>query len=371
MVSPISVSHVKASTDIKGNAPVAVRMEPCIMGYSNMTMKDLTALCKEKGIKGYSNKTKAELVEKVSSNDVIAVSAPDTELSTANTEAKTEAKTESKTEVKTEENTAKTEESTAKTEENTEKTEVKPEVKTEVKTEVKPEENTAKTESSTADSEKMSIDDLWASIVSNESARRTFNTRVEYILNQFGTALSCNRFAIGECIEYAATDLLHEIGVCAEAVSSEKRIDIRIRNVAGLTAISSKYVSTGSHVILYNAQRTVATDMTLHPTILFLANEWWLLVPSLIEKMGVSVKEYLKNTTDSVQLSFKILASLRQLNYPYYLTHAITYDKKSCPQKATSEVLYRTVKDLLDPHLDPIIRHYLETQIKLLHCRKI
>jgi hypothetical protein len=214
------------------------------------------------------------------------------------------------------------------------------------------------------------MDDLWSFLVSNEPARRTFNKRVEYILNQFGTALSCNRFAIGECIEYAATDLLNEIGIRAEAVSSEKRIDIRINNVAGLTAISSKYVSTGNHVILYNAQRTVATDMTLHPTLLFLANEWWLLIPSVIEKLGVSIKEYLKNTTDSVQLSFKMLASLRRLNYPYCLAHAIAYDKESCPKKATSEVLYRIVKDLLDPHLDPIIRQYLETQNKLLHCRK-
>ena len=329
MVLPVSASPVSASPvatiDIKENAPVDVGMDPSrIMNDSKMTMKDLTALCKKKGLKGYSNKTRAELVEMVSSTHAIAVSASHTE---SNTESATESTTESATESATESTTE-------------------------------------------ADREKLSMDDLWSFLVSNEPARRTFNKRVEYILNQFGTALSCNRFAIGECIEYAATDLLNEIGIRAEAVSSEKRIDIRINNVAGLTAISSKYVSTGNHVILYNAQRTVATDMTLHPTLLFLANEWWLLIPSVIEKLGVSIKEYLKNTTDSVQLSFKMLASLRRLNYPYCLAHAIAYDKESCPKKATSEVLYRIVKDLLDPHLDPIIRQYLETQNKLLHCRK-
>ena len=340
MVLSVSASPV-ATIDIKENAPVDVGMDPSrIMNDSKMTMKDLTALCKKKGLKGYSNKTRAELVEMVSSTHAIAVSAPHTESATeSKAESTTESNAESATESAAESNAESTTESA--------------------------------TESATeADHEKLSIDDLWSFLVSNEPARRTFNKRVEYILNQFGTALSCNRFAIGECIEYAATDLLNEIGIRAEAVSSEKRIDIRINNVAGLTAISSKYVSTGNHVILYNAQRTVATDMTLHPTLLFLANEWWLLIPSVIEKLGVSIKEYLKNTTDSVQLSFKMLASLRRLNYPYCLAHAIAYDKESCPKKATSEVLYRIVKDLLDPHLDPIIRQYLETQNNLLHCRK-
>ncbi len=216
----------------------------------------------------------------------------------------------------------------------------------------------------------MSVYDLWAAITNGDAARSTFNTRVEYILSQFGSALHCNRFTIGECFEHAATDFMNEVGIHAHAVSSKKRIDILINNVSGLNALSSKFVSTGNHVILYNAQRTTATDMTLHPTILFRMNECWLLVPETIENMGISIKDFIKSTGDSVQLSFGLLKRLRESNYPYYLKHNIAYNKKMCANKSTSELLYRISKDLLDTDLDPIIRTYLETKMNSLQCRK-
>jgi hypothetical protein len=46
------------------------------MDYSKMTIKELTALCKEKGIKGYSGKKKADLVVMLSKSEVLPVSAP-------------------------------------------------------------------------------------------------------------------------------------------------------------------------------------------------------------------------------------------------------------------------------------------------------
>jgi hypothetical protein len=217
----------------------------------------------------------------------------------------------------------------------------------------------------------MTIGEFWGRIVAGDAARRMFSRRVEYILNEFGTALSCNRFAIGECIEYAATDFFREIGVRADAVSSEKRVDILVRNVEGLTELSSKFVSTGKHVVIYNAQRTVATDMSLRPTLLFLMDEWWLLEPSKMDAMGVSAREFLKSTGDSVQLSFNLLSRLRLMNYPYCLPHTIRYDKQFCPRKATSEILYRLVNDLLDPQLDPVVREYIERRMRSLQCRNV
>jgi hypothetical protein len=46
------------------------------MDYSKMTVKELIALCKEKGCNGYSGKKKAELVDMLSSTTTTPVSAP-------------------------------------------------------------------------------------------------------------------------------------------------------------------------------------------------------------------------------------------------------------------------------------------------------
>ena len=52
------------------------------MDYSKMTNKELTALCQEKGIKGYSGKNKAVLVDMLSKSDKPPVSAPKIEAKT-------------------------------------------------------------------------------------------------------------------------------------------------------------------------------------------------------------------------------------------------------------------------------------------------
>jgi len=52
------------------------------MNYSKMAIKELIALCKEKGIKGYSGKNKAVLVDMLSNSDKPPVSAPKNEAET-------------------------------------------------------------------------------------------------------------------------------------------------------------------------------------------------------------------------------------------------------------------------------------------------
>jgi hypothetical protein len=159
--------------------------------------------------------------------------------------------------------------------------------------------------------------------------------------------------------------------VDAVCLASEARIDVRVNNVTGVSGISSKLVTTGGHVVLSNSQRTTATDLTLHPTILFLEKEWWFLDPDTIASLGVDYKPYIKNTGDSVQLSFKLLAELRTKAYPYRLEHKLNYDRDACERKATSEVLFQMVKDLHHPDTDPVIKAYLRTKIDGLLCRRV
>ena len=66
----------------KVDTPVLTNPTSCTMDYSKMTIKELTALCKEKGIKGYSGKKKADLLVMLSKSDAPPVSAPKNEAKT-------------------------------------------------------------------------------------------------------------------------------------------------------------------------------------------------------------------------------------------------------------------------------------------------
>jgi DNA-cytosine methyltransferase len=59
------ISHLKIESNTI-DTPVATKPTSSQMNYSKMTIKELTALCKEKGIKGYSGKNKADIIELLS-----------------------------------------------------------------------------------------------------------------------------------------------------------------------------------------------------------------------------------------------------------------------------------------------------------------
>ena len=204
-------------------------------------------------------------------------------------------------------------------------------------------------------------------------SRAEWSSIVEFTLNTFGTALYCNRFAVGEIIELASRDFLCASGIPAISEPSKARFDLRVLGAGdSCKNISCKFVSERgtaykSHVVLYNAQRTMATDMSLHPTLLFLMDEWWFLEPNAIKECGVDIKDHIKNTGDSVHLNFTILRELRARSYPYVCAHAIRYDKAACLKKPTSELTYELIKDYLNPHTPPVIRDYLHSKIGGLH----
>jgi hypothetical protein len=55
--------HLKKIESPKVDTPVTNTLETTTMDYSKITAKELVALCKEKGIKGYSGKKKADIVK--------------------------------------------------------------------------------------------------------------------------------------------------------------------------------------------------------------------------------------------------------------------------------------------------------------------
>lgn len=216
----------------------------------------------------------------------------------------------------------------------------------------------------------LSIPEFWKKI--KEGSKDKWIRITEFTLNNFGTALSCNRFAVGEVIEDATEVFLNDIGIISNCIPSAKRIDIQICNVSGLDAISSKFVSTDGHVILHNAQRSVVTDKEVHPTLLFLMTEWWFIYPPHIKAMGIDIsdKKYLSSTGDSLRLNFTLLDDLRAKNYPYFIKQGISYDKSKCKMKATSDLTYKIVNDLLNPDIPPVIRSYLENLMETIPSRR-
>ena len=215
----------------------------------------------------------------------------------------------------------------------------------------------------------LTVDQMWDAVV--KGCKGKWTTEVEFILGIFGTALSCNRFPIGESIEYGTTEYLRRIGVDARWLPSATRVDLCLHNVTGLSGISSKFCSTNKEVTLHNSQRTTATDKTLHPTFLFLVDEWWFLYPPTIKSLGINPDDYIKNTKDSIHLKLSILKKLKELKYPYYFVHKIKYDKGTCPQKATSELFYQLVKDYLDPETLPANKAYIQTKLDALITRRV
>lgn len=213
----------------------------------------------------------------------------------------------------------------------------------------------------------MPLAEFWERIATGS---KTYWTRqVEFVLNTYGTALACNRFAVGEVIEKCTATYLNSVGIQAVDVPSAKRYDTRIENVEGLDALSLKFVSTDTKVTLHNSQRKTNTDMTMIPTLLFRLKDWWFLHPPTIAALGVNVCDYMKNTGDSLELNFKLLQILADKGYPYHLDHATRYDKDACSKKATSDLLYLYVCDMLSEETPADKRAYLEAYDRAIPSR--
>ena len=164
-----------------------------------------------------------------------------------------------------------------------------------------------------------------------------------HLLEEYGTALHCNRFAIGNCHEYAIEDLVRATGLTVQNLQNEKRYDLNIKEFGYL---SIKYSSTGD-IKLHNSNNVSNKDMSMVDTLLVTPTHWWVLTGEEMNKVGVDVKNYLKNTDDGLQLKRTILTELGKKEYPHVFAHCIEVDKKKCKHKETSRVFYDAIKEQL------------------------
>lgn len=167
-----------------------------------------------------------------------------------------------------------------------------------------------------------------------------YSTIMNHVMTEYGTSLHCNRFAIGNCNEYAIADLIRATGLEVTEMQDAHRVD---QEVKGLGAYSIKYSGSGD-IKLHNSNNCSNTDMCMHTTLLVTPKEWWYLISDDMTSVGVNVKEYLTNKGDGLSLKRSILTTLKAAKYPHWFTFDSEVDKKLCKHKETSRVFYDAIK---------------------------
>ncbi len=180
-------------------------------------------------------------------------------------------------------------------------------------------------------------------LILKNADKTQYSTVMKYLMSEYGTALHCNRFAIGNCNEYAIADLVRSTGLDVTEMQNASRVDQEIK---GLGPYSIKYSGSGN-IKLHNSNNVSNSDMNIHNTLLVTPNEWWYLTPTEMTAFGVNCKEYLDNTGDGLALKRTILAELKKAGYPHFFSFDIAVDKKQCKNKETSRVFYDSILSFL------------------------
>jgi len=173
--------------------------------------------------------------------------------------------------------------------------------------------------------------------------KTNYSTIMRFLMLEFGTALHCNRFAIGNCNEYAIADVVRSTGLEVIEMQDASRVDQEVR---GLGKYSIKYSGSGD-IKLHNSNNISNTDMSMHNTLLVTPDEWWYLTPNDMATVGVNYTDYLNNTGDGLALKRSILTALKRSNYLHFFPFDIAVDKKQCKNRETSKVFYDAIKTKL------------------------
>jgi hypothetical protein len=184
----------------------------------------------------------------------------------------------------------------------------------------------------------ITIKEFW-SILEHQN-KDEFKKIMKFLLEEYGTALHCNRFAIGNCHEYAISDLIRATHLETEVLQNAKRIDIHIKS---FRKFSIKY-SSGGNIKLHNSNNIVNVDISMADTLLVTPTRWWFLEKGEIEKTGIILSNYLKNTGDGLELMSSIFKELKAKEYPFTFEFDIGADKKACKNKEINQIIYDFAK---------------------------
>ena len=178
--------------------------------------------------------------------------------------------------------------------------------------------------------------DFWNKIVDNPIGIEKMKKKIEYLMSEFGTGKPCNRFDVGNCIEFIINELICSSNFKTVEMPNAKRVDIDVENYKQL---SIKYSSCGN-ITLHNSNGCINKDVVIHDTLLLTNDHLLLLSVDMIKKCGIDISNFIQNKGDSLQLKRSILKQLKLRLYPYILHININIDKKTCKNRLCSKVFY-------------------------------
>ena len=177
-------------------------------------------------------------------------------------------------------------------------------------------------------------EEYWSKFITNVDGTKKL---VEYLLNEFGTKEACNRFDVGNSIEFILIDSIVKSGFEVTEMPNEKRFDLNVKNYKKL---SIKYSSCGD-ITLHNSNSCVNKDEEMKDTILLTGDKLYLITMDELKKNNIDVKPFIKNAGDSLKLKRSLLKELERKKYPYVHNINIKYNKTECKHRLCSKVFYK------------------------------
>ena len=118
---------------------------------------------------------------------------------------------------------------------------------------------------------------IWNNIIENWKEFEIVQRKIKYLLSEFGTSLRCNRFDIGNSIEFLLCNFFIECGFDIVPLHNKTRYDIRIEN----RSFSIKYSSSGN-IKLHNSNNHTNTDMKFNDLILLTPDKLYIITHNSI-----------------------------------------------------------------------------------------
>tara|TARA_Y100000591_G_scaffold332405_2_gene369609 strand:- start:1906 stop:2517 length:612 start_codon:yes stop_codon:yes gene_type:complete len=185
-------------------------------------------------------------------------------------------------------------------------------------------------------------DNLWSEIKKGDIC--DLQNRIKYLLRVYGTTLPCNRFDIGNSIEFLLAHFITQLGFRVEKLPNAKRIDLCINETYKL---SIKYSSIGD-ITLHNSNSCINKDEIMTDLILLTPKMLYLITNNNLKQYNIDAKLYLKNTGDSLKLKRTLLTKLDNIKFQYRLSVDISIDKSLCENKSCAEVFYEKAMEDYD-----------------------
>lgn len=181
---------------------------------------------------------------------------------------------------------------------------------------------------------------VWTSIKNNKN-KEFFRKKIKYLLSEYGTKHQCNRFDVGNSIEFIMADMITDSGnLKAKELPNARRIDLQLYNenkYRNIYDLSIKYSSVGD-ITLHNSNSCINTDFSVQ-NLLLLTNKYiFLITPDMLYENNCDIEDYLHNSGDSLKLKRKLVTKLEKGLYPYK-THFLL-DINERKNKLCSRVFY-------------------------------